>query len=250
LAVKFSKYLSTFGFLRGIYLIFRLRLLPGNDLIQVSIPKYKHPFVIRGNTTDVYIFEKVLLLEDYHVPYFDNFSPKFIIDGGAYVGYSSLFFANKFPDALVVAVEPEESNFAILEKNTTGYDNIKRIKAGIWNKNTFLKIVDLSVGHYGFMVKEVVTNESGSLKAVTIGEILKGCNFEKIDILKLDTEGAEKEIFSSSFQDWLGKTKIIIIELHDFNREGCTTTFYSAIKNYHFTEIHRDEENRFFLRDG
>ena len=248
LTKKFSKYIAKFGFIKGIFLIIRLRLIPNSGLIYVTIPESKYPIIIRGKTTDVYIFEKIFILEDYNLSSFSNFNPIFIIDGGAYVAYSSIFFSHNFPDAIVVAVEPEESNFLILEKNTSQYPNIKRINAGIWNKKTFLKIRDLGVGHYGFLVEEVNGKEDNSIKAITISDILSKFNYKDIDILKLDTEGAEKDIFASNFDDWLSRTKIIIIELHDFNRDGCTKTFYSAINNYNFIEIFRDQENLFFLR--
>jgi FkbM family methyltransferase len=245
---KFSKYLKKFGFIKGIILIARLRLFPGRGLIYVSIPGLRNPVIVRGKTTDIYIFEKIFILEDYNIASLTNLNPKFIIDGGAYVGYSSIFFANKFPDSLVIAVEPEKSNFAILEKNTFQYVNIKRINTGIWNKNTLLKVKDLNVGHYGFIVEEAHGNDDYSIKAITISDICREYNHNEIDILKLDTEGAEKEIFSSNFDDWLSKTKMIIIELHDFNREGCTETFYSAINSYNFVEILRDKENIYLLK--
>jgi FkbM family methyltransferase len=245
---KFLRYLKKLGFLKGIILLIQIRLFPKKGLIYVSIPELSNPIIVRGKTTDVYIFEKIFILEDYNIPYFINFDPRLIIDGGAYVGYSSIFFANKFPDSLVVAVEPENSNFSILEKNTSKYLNIRREQAGIWNKNTFLKIKDIGVGHYGFIVEEANKKDNRSLKAITISDILEKYNFNKIDILKLDTEGAEKAIFSSNFDDWLSKTKMIIIELHDFNWEGCTETVHSAINKYNFTEILRDEENIYFLR--
>ena len=158
------------------------------------------------------------------------------------------FSPTSSPDSLIVAVEPEKSNFSILEKNTSPYQNVRRINAGIWNTKTFPKIKDSGVGHYGFISEEVDSEEDNSVEAITINDILKEYNSQEIDILKLDTEGAEKNIFSDNFEDWLGKIKLIIIELHDFNREGCTETFYSAINNYNFTEIKRDEENIYFLR--
>ena len=253
LTKKFSKYLKKFGFIRGIIQIVRLRVFPGRGLIYVSIPKITHPVIIRGRTTDVYIFEKIFILEDYNIPQLNNFHANFIIDGGAYVGYSSIFFANKFPDSTVVAVEPEKSNFSMLEKNTSQYKNIKRINAGIWNKNTFLLIKDLKnddmgVLHYAFIVEEVDKEEANSVKAITISDILKEYKQDEIDILKLDIEGAEKDVFSTNFSDWLSRTKMIFIELHDFNKEGCTEKVYSATNRFNFTEILRDEENIYFLR--
>jgi hypothetical protein len=61
---------------------------------------------------------------------------------------------------------------------------------------------------------------------------------DRIDILKLDIEGAELEIFSGPCE-WLSKVAILLIELHDRVAPGCSLTFYSALARYDFTEIKR-----------
>ena len=39
------------------------------------------------------------------------------IDAGANIGLTSIYFANKFPNAKIVALEPEIDNYIILQKN-------------------------------------------------------------------------------------------------------------------------------------
>ena len=86
-------------------------------------------------------------------------------------------------------------------------------------------------------------------------EIFEGISIEKfmidysireIDILKLDVEGAEKNIFSSN-TNWISKVQLLIIELHDEVVPGCSREFFSAISEYDFEE-HRKGENFFLLR--
>ncbi|MBU1682748.1 FkbM family methyltransferase, partial [Patescibacteria group bacterium] len=193
----------------------------------------------REDTTDMAIFKQIFIQKDYDFPI--NMNPKFIIDGGANVGYASLFFANKFPDAEIVAIEPEDSNFEVLQKNTSEYKQVKTIKAGIWHKKAKLKIVGTEWGKCGFMTKEVDTADTYDAKTITIDEILKQSKYDEIDILKLDVEGAEKEIFSSNYDSWLGKVNVLIIELHDRIKMGCSEAFYSAIKKYNFEETESGE---------
>jgi hypothetical protein len=50
-----------------------------------------------------------------------------------------------------------------------------------------------------------------------------------IDVLKLDIESSEKELFSQNFEPWLAKTKMIIIELHDSMKAGCAKQFFEAV---------------------
>jgi len=184
------------------------------------------PFVIRKGTTDIRVFTSIFILRDLSIKL--NFEPKLIIDGGAYTGLSTMFYATKYKNAKLVAVEPENSNFKVLEINTKNIENVIRIKAGIWNRNCSLKVVDRETGKWGFMLKEVNGGE-GDIEAITIEEILKQTGFKEIDILKLDIEGSEKEVFSQNYFSWLEKTKVLVIELHDRFKEGCTDAVLKAI---------------------
>ncbi|MDD4901399.1 MAG: FkbM family methyltransferase [Patescibacteria group bacterium] len=186
-----------------------------------------HPLIIRKNTTDILIFRSIFIFKEFELPI--KIKPRFIIDGGAYTGLSSLYYSSKYPNAKIFAVEPEESNFEILEKHTRKNLNITRIKAGLWHKEAFLKIVNGKTGKWDFTVKEVAEFEPNSIKAVTIDDLLKRSGFDEIDILKLDIEGSEKELFSKNYSSWINKVNIIVIELHDWMREGCAKSLYSAI---------------------
>jgi FkbM family methyltransferase len=200
--------------------------------------KFK-PLIIRENTTDMAVFEQIFVKKDYGFPI--DFKPKFIIDGGANVGYASLFFTDRFPEAEIIAIEPETDNFQTLEKNTAQYKQIKCVKAGIWHQKGFLKINDIGLGAWGFMTEEVSGDTANSLPTVTIGDLLKNSKYHEIDILKLDVEGAEKEIFSSNYESWLGHVKVLIIELHERMKEGCNEAFFSAVKKYPFTRSQSGE---------
>lgn len=205
--------------------------------------KFK-PLVVRKDTSDLSVFHQIFVDKEYILPV--KIHPKLIIDGGANCGYACLWYMLQYPQAKIIAIEPEQSNFEILEQNTKKYKNIERIQAGIWNKNTYLKIVDRGYGKWGFMTEEVSENDAYDLKAITIDKILKQSEHNTIDILKLDIEGAEKEVFSSNYEHWLKKVKILIIELHDRMKEGCSQTVYSAIKKFDFIEK-RKGENIIFI---
>lgn len=202
------------------------------------------PLIIRSNTTDASVFCQIFVMKDY------NFSvsptPKFIIDGGAYVGYSALYFLSKYPNATIAAVEPEKANFRILKEHTENLNNVICFNAGLWHKDAYLKVRDRGYGQWGFMTEEVRESDRHDIKAITIGTILEETGFDTIDILKLDIEGAEKELFSEN-TDWLDKVNILIIELHDRMKEGCSKSFYSAIGKYEWNESRRGE-NLIFVK--
>ena len=51
------------------------------------------------------VFKAIFIRRNYRFPV--DINPKLIIDGGAYVGYSSIYFSLKYPQAKIIAVEPK-----------------------------------------------------------------------------------------------------------------------------------------------
>ena len=72
-------------------------------------------------------------------------------------------------------------------------------------------------------------------------------NWSSIDILKMDIEGSEKEVFSSNYAYWLPRTRCIIIEIHDFMRAGSSNAVFATMAKYNFSLAVHDE-NLIFMR--
>lgn len=229
-------YIRRFGITRGLITFIGIST-KRKGLLRVSIPQSRTRVLLRANTSDKRAFKQVLVNNDYEIPI--NIRPKLIVDGGANVGYASIYFANRYPDAQIIAVEPEISNIEVLGENTSGYSNVTIVQAGIWNKRTILKIENPEAEEWTFRVQES-ESEEGSIQAITIEDIIELSDAKVIDILKLDIEGAEKEVFSCS-QSWLDKVNIVIVELHDRFKPGCSESFYSAVAKHNFAEFRKGE---------
>lgn len=188
--------------------------------------------IIRKNTSDYKVFKQIFLYREYDINY--PLNPKLIIDAGANTGFSTLFFAKKFPNAVIYAVEPEKSNYITLVHNTKKYKNIKCINKGLWNKNAFLKIENPNDNKWSFFLKEVDNKEDADVEVITVDEILKDSGLKKIDIFKVDIEGAEKELFSSNYKGWVSSLRMLIIELHDEKNKGCSETVSNVMQNYSY----------------
>lgn len=196
--------------------------------ISIQIFRIKHgSLIIRKNTTDISVYKSIFILNEFKIKN-TEFSPKFIIDAGAYTGLSSLYFSLNYPKSEIVALEPETSNFEVLSKNSSNKKNIKIIKAGLWYKNAFLKIIN-GKNEWGHKVIEVSEIEKYDVEGISIDSILKNSKYSYIDIIKIDIEGAEKEIFDKGNNQWIEKTNIIIIELHDRFKPGCKDSLYNAL---------------------
>ena len=156
--------------------------------------------------------------------------PKVIFDLGANIGLASVYFSNRYPEAKVLAVEPDRSNFGLLVTNTAGYPGVTPLLGAVWDKDIELKTLDVGLGHWGFM-----TSESGvgaACRGYSMSTLMDMAGVDHIDILKIDIEGAEKEVFENP-HTWLPRVGYLVIEMHDRMKEGCTASVQNALSMYY-----------------
>lgn len=213
--------------------------LATNALIRFYSFKFKD-LTIRKGTSDHYVFRDIFLFGEFRLPV--TIEPKLIVDAGAYIGLSALYYSNKYPSAKIIAIEPEDTNFEMLTRNTTSNPNIELVNAGVWSSNANLRISNKSSEKWAFTVEEVPEGQPFDIRAVTIDSILENSGFDKIDILKIDIEGSEKEIFSKNADKWLPKVNVLVLELHDRMIEGCSDALYGAIVREDWNEFREGEK--------
>lgn len=199
---------------------------------KIFLPKLNRFIFFRNNTKDHETFEEIFLTSLYGTPL--PFVPNTIIDAGANVGYASVFFHSKYPKAAIVALEIEKTNCDAIRKNTEGIENFELIEKGLYNKNGFFKVIDPYNATNSFQLKEVSENESYDIESITLDQIMTQKKWETIDILKIDIEGAEKDVFESNYENWLPKTKVIMVETHDRMIRDCSRTVINTINKYNF----------------
>lgn len=206
-------------------------------------PDCKYPFWLRIPTSDIPTYKQVFINKEYD--FFVTKQPMVIVDAGANIGLASIYFANKFPDAKIIAIEPEASNFEVLKKNVAQYPNIVPVHAALWDKNETINLIDPGLGKWGFMTvgNESPESEIGKnchvVPAMTVKKIMQDNDLKKIDILKIDIEGAEKEVFRDT-SSWIESVDSIIVELHERMKEGCNRSFYCGSNGFD-NEWHQGE---------
>jgi FkbM family methyltransferase len=232
-----SFYLRNFGIVFFVkYVAYKLTgLFPILYFINENI---KHPIKLRNCSSDIFVCQQILINRKYDVQ--DNKLPKVIVDAGANIGCASIWFANKYPNAKVIAIEAQAENFKLLKENVFPYKNIIPIYAALWSKDDISLSIELEYGKGfdGFTVHE--SNDNTSVKTITIRKIMRDFNLEHIDILKIDIEGAEKEVFEES-KEWVYKIGTILVELHDRKKSGCSRAFYAATNDIQFNEWNQGE---------
>ncbi len=157
-------------------------------------------------------------------------APVLIVDAGANIGISVRYFASKYPGSEIWAIEPDPSNFEILQQNCGSLPKTHLIPSALWPKKEPVFFTNLDAAKWGFEVSNSRPIEPRqALSTITIPELLSQIPSGRINLLKLDIEGAERELFGEGADEWLPKVDAIAIELHDRFKKGCSNAFYKAI---------------------
>ena len=217
----FANLVELFGFSQAV--TFSLRWGIRQELIEVSVPDVRTPILVRRFDSDIHVLAQIFRIRECDLDL--GFEPRLIIDGGAYVGYSALYFANKYPNAQVVAIEPDSNNCELFRRNCVGYSNIHLIQGGLWHSSTPLVLGNPGNTSWTFQVSSPTTPITGSsVRGVTLRELMESFQATSIDILKLDIEGAEKGLFSMGDLEWIDRTRAILIETHGSDCEEAVRT--------------------------
>lgn len=184
-----------------------------------------HPVCLRIDTSDFCSYQDVLISRTKsYLPTGDRFDPRTIIDVGAHVGMSSILFARAYPDAKIIALEPEQANYHLLRRNTASYRNINCVQAALWNEDGEVNLRPSNAHIKGTF--EIGEEGVEKVRAITMNTLMSEMGISHIDLLKIDIEGAEKEVFRSC--SWIRNVQILAIELHDRVRPGCSDSVNQA----------------------
>jgi FkbM family methyltransferase len=198
---------------------------------QISVDKYPHRFHYRHATTDKYVMADVLL-EDQYACLVGMPDVQTIFDIGANIGATSVFLLNAYPKARVIALEPDAGNFAVLRRNLEPYGSrAVPVCGALWHRRERLAIDRghfRDGGEWSFQVKAAAADD-GEVEGVTLADLMRQYNVERVDILKVDIEGAEEQVFESSTSGCLPSVARIAIELHN---PACREVFFRSISPF------------------
>ncbi len=177
------------------------------------------------NFSDYLVFEQIFNCQEYEIVLGliklnqSAHKQKIIIDAGANVGYTTVFFAHYLQFSKIYAIEPSSENanmcrenFSYLNEN----ENIQLYQKALSHKTgmTFSINRDFRDGKDW----SITTNfhKDGVIQGVTINEIIQENKLPYVSFLKIDIEGAERFIFKKENDlEFLKITQIIAIEIHD-----------------------------------
>ena len=192
------------------------------DGTEYETSLYNESLFLRNLSSDFEVYDQVILDEEYsfsnelYKTFFKGL-PTVIFDIGANIGLTSLYYSNKYPECKIFSFEAESNNYKQLEKNLKSYPNIKPLHLAIWFEETKLNISSdfRDKRSWAFQVSKSEGNQL--TQGLTLLQAMSVQEVEIIDILKIDIEGAEKQVLfdDDTINQVLDRTKIVCVEIHD-----------------------------------
>ncbi|MGA3010346.1 MAG: FkbM family methyltransferase [Terracidiphilus sp.] len=194
-----------------------------------------HPLAMRlRHSSDMDAFSQIFIGEEYSaLKNLEN--AVLVLDLGANVGYSSAWFLSCFPNARVVAVEPDPLNVEVCGVNLKPYgDRALLLHGAVWNECTTLCLSRGSYGDGRDWATQVIRpsqDRVGDVRAWDVGSLIDMAGVAKVDLLKVDIERAELAVFGETAKQWLFKVRNICIELHG---PDCQGAFFNALGGFDY----------------
>ena len=176
----------------------------------------------RTSTSDMALIYEILLKSRHKAEYYfpEIINPKVILDIGGNIGITSIYLARIYPEATIYSFEPLLENFKILQKNTHQYSNIKAFNIGLGSKNGSFKVYlsddSENYGGVSFYSKGYGNKSEpyAECKVRNINDVIKELEISEINLVKIDTEGAEYDILTSLNDKIFKNISWITGELH------------------------------------
>jgi FkbM family methyltransferase len=186
----------------------KLKHLPYNSPHTYNLSGSKIEF---NNGPELLHSLQEIFVDDIYKIHFNTSSP-YIIDCGANIGLSVIYLKTQYPQARIIAFEPDPVNFKFLEKNirSSKFTDVELRNEAIWKDNSTLEFV--SDGTLGSkLVADADNSNIIKVKATRLKDLLD----QKVDFLKMDIEGAEYEVLKDCGKS-LKNIDHLFIEFHGF----------------------------------
>jgi FkbM family methyltransferase len=206
-----------------------------SSLLKIKIKNAEYPLFMRIGSSDREVLGQIFIEKEYES--IAPSPPSMILDLGANVGYSSAYFLSRYPTAYVVAIEPDPSNYAICCRNLEPYGSrAKIVRGAAWPERCRL-ILERGSWRDGrewatqVRPTESTATSSDSIEGYDMPTLVGLCGSAEVDLLKIDIERSELELFSRNTESWLPRVRNLCIELHG---PDCEAIFFRALADYSY----------------
>jgi FkbM family methyltransferase len=215
---------------------------PLKDLLELRVRGVDLPIRLRRRTSDFDVFRQIFLCRQYALR--PAGPVEYIVDAGANIGLASVYLLRRFPLARVIAIEPDSENIEIAKHNLqTLSARCRLVHGAVWSARGALGVRRGTFRDGRHWATETVPLGSAAtiadtVPAFTIEQLMRRHRFPRIDVLKMDIEGAELPIFRDGNLAFLERTACCVVECHS---EAAEETFRSAMHRFGFVVSRRGE---------
>lgn len=196
----------------------------------------------RLNRGDVRAIAEIWISEAYRLPF--EIRPRNIIDLGANIGVASVWLVREYGGSELVAVEPVPENAELarrnFERNGLAADLIEAAVGPTEGTARFELSSNSTLGRTGTAGIEVALVTAQSV----VDRFPAG---ERIDLLKMDVEGAEQELFKADLT-WLERVDCLVVELHADRVDW--KGIIAALRTHGFSAVEIGKGNEYGGSDG
>lgn len=173
----------------------------------IRLRNLDHPILLRPGTADAGALINNVIREEYGYITVDN-NPKWMIDAGAYIGDSATYFLSKYAYLRVIALEPNPESYRMARLNLEAYgERVILLQKKLYSN-------EQSQCFSGGETGASVAASGFQIECTTIPALLEQYRIPRLDILKMDIEGAEEAVFSVNPERWLSRIGLLMIEFH------------------------------------
>lgn len=187
--------------------IHRLERADATGETAIALATLAHPIRVRNGTPDIATIINNVIREEYG-QYWGTTKPLRMIDAGAYIGDTSAYFLSRFPGMQVIALEPNAANYRMAKENLAPYgDSVTLINAALADSKGQVRMS-------GDFDGAAIRDDGDFVDATTVIDVMEQVGWDRLDLLKMDIEGAEAQVLGTRADAWLPRVDRVILEPH------------------------------------
>jgi FkbM family methyltransferase len=191
-----------------------------------------------SDLSELWVLREVFVLEHYALP--SDVAPEVIVDLGSNVGISVLYFASRFPRARIVAVEAEPDAYARLRANTGHLERVTPVHAAIADHDGEAVIFSGDESWGASTIRAPEHSQQRVVPAMTLDRLAAVHRLDRIDLLKMDVEGAEVPIVRTA--QALRRAGTVIFEFHREHSDEDLWTLVERVPELRLARVYGDTD--------
>jgi FkbM family methyltransferase len=222
-------------------------------ILSKSINKKKLPSNPYINFDPVFVNYSQFFIDGIYNQFFAGYRVNSAIDIGANVGLFTEWVLDRFgSDTKVIAVEPNSSAIKAFKNMHEGRENVMLAEYAMSDKSG--ETIKMLVSPDNSLISSIegtgnVYTEHQDVETINLFDLMDSYGLSEVDLLKVDIEGAEYQMFSSVSGDEIRKRfKHLLIEFH--NNNGRATDLIRKIQMAGFEVDLRDDDTRYSVDEN